>query len=126
MQKYAILIFFIIKEHQFIRNVLDEDNLKKSNALKTLSAYYEMFNKLLKMFILFEDSIKRSENFDEIVGKDLKDLPREKCAYSELFRSVFSRIRTKRREILGTGITANTDTFHAVIFVLRIEENLMI
>ena len=85
MQKYAILIFFIIKEHQFSRNVLDDDNLKKTDTLKTLSAYYGMFNKLLRVFILLEDSINRSENFDEIVGKDLKDLPREKCPDSELF-----------------------------------------
>ena len=34
----------------------------------------------------------------EIIGKDLKDLSREKCAYLELFWSVFSRIRTKCRE----------------------------
>ena len=126
MQKYAILVFFIIKEHQFIRNVLDQDNLKKSDALKKLSAYYQMLNKLLKVSILLEDTIKCSENFDEIVGKDLKDLPRKKCAYSELFWSVFSRIRTKCREILETGIIANTDTFHAVIFVLRVVENLLI
>ena len=85
MQKYAILIFFIIKEHQFSRNVLDDDYLKKTDTLKTLSAYYGMFNKLLRVFILLEDSINRSENFDEIVGKDLKDLPREKCSDSELF-----------------------------------------
>ena len=126
MQKYAILVFFIIKEHQFIRNVLDQDNLKKSDALKKLSAYYQMLNKLLKVLILLEDSIKCSENFDEIVGKDLKDLPREKCAYSELFWSVFSHIRTKCREILETGIIANTDTFDAVIFALRVAENLLI
>ena len=124
--KICYFDFFYKKEHQFIRKVLDEDNLKKSDALKTLSAYYEMFNKLLKVFILLEDTIKCSENFDEIVGKDLKDLPREKCAYSELFWSEFSRIRTKCREILETGIIANTYTFHAVIFVLRVAENLLI
>ena len=69
--------------------------MKKSDALKTLSAYYEMFATLLKLFILLEDSIKRSKNFDEIVGKDLKDLPRKKGPYTELFWSVFSCIRTK-------------------------------
>ena len=90
MQKYAILIFFfIIKEHQFTRNVLDEDNLKKSDALKKLSAYYEMFNKLLKVFILLEDTIKCSENFDEIVGKDLKDLPREVCVFRVILVRIF-------------------------------------
>ena len=81
--------------HKFIRNVLDEDNFKKSDDLKTLSIYYKMFTKLFKVFILLEDSNKRLENFDEIVDKDLKYLPRKKCPYSDLFWSAFSRIRTK-------------------------------
>ena len=68
---------YIIKEHKFIRNVLDEDNLKKSDDLKTLSVYYEMFTELFKVFILLEDSNKRSGNVDETVDKDLKDLPRK-------------------------------------------------
>ena len=34
------------------------------------------------MFILLEDSIKRSTNFDEIVDKDLKDLLPQKCPCS--------------------------------------------
>ena len=34
---WAILIFFIIKEHKFIKSVLDEDNLKTSDTLKTRS-----------------------------------------------------------------------------------------
>ena len=108
MQKYAILIYiyiyiyiYIIKVHKFIRNVLDEDNFKKSDDLKTLSIYYKMFTKLFKVFILLEDSNKRLENFDEIIDKDLKYLPRKKCPYSDLFWSTFSRIRTKCREILS-------------------------
>ena len=48
-----------------------------------------MFATLLKVFILLEDSIKRSKNFDEIVEKDLKDLPSKRGPYSELFCSVF-------------------------------------
>ena len=40
-QKYELFwFFFIIKEHKSIRNVLNEDNLKKADVLKTLSAYY--------------------------------------------------------------------------------------
>ena len=69
------IYIYIIKEHKFIRNVLDEDNLKKSDDLKTLSVYYEMFTELFKVFILLEDSNKRSGNVDETVDKDLKDLP---------------------------------------------------
>ena len=74
---FLYINIYIIKEHKFIRNVLDEDNLKKSDDLKTLSVYYEMFTELFKVFILLEDSNKRSGNVDETVDKDLKDLPRK-------------------------------------------------
>ena len=74
---FLYINIYIIKEHKFIRNVLDEDNLKKSDDLKTLSVYYEMLTELFKVFILLEDSNKRSGNVDETVDKDLKDLPRK-------------------------------------------------
>ena len=74
---FIYIYIYIIKEHKFIRNVLDEDNLKKSDDLKTLSVYYEMFTELFKVFILLEDNNKRSRNVDETVDKDLKDLPRK-------------------------------------------------
>ena len=74
---YIYIYIYIIKEHKFIRNVLDEDKLKKSDDLKTISVYYEMFTELFKVFILLEDSNKRSGNVDETVDKDLKDLPRK-------------------------------------------------
>ena len=52
---------------------------------------------------------------------------RKKCPYSEFFWSIFSRIRTEYREILGISLysvqmrentdqkTPNTDTFYAII-----------
>ena len=39
---------------------------------------------------------------------------REKCPYSELFWSIFSRIRTEYGKTL-TIITQNVDTFYAVL-----------
>ena len=57
---------------------------------------------------------------------------REKCLYSELFWSVFSRIRTEYGEILvclriqsecgkiRTRITPNTDTFYEVVLTLKL------
>ena len=41
------------------------------------------------MFILLEDSIKRSTNFDEIVHKDMKDVLRKKCPCSGPYFSAF-------------------------------------
>ena len=38
-----------------------------------------MFTKFLKVFILLEDSIKQFTNFDEIVGKDLRDFFPNNC-----------------------------------------------
>ena len=49
----------------------------------------------------------------------------EKCPYSELFWSAFSRIQSECRE-MRTRITPNTDTFYAVILsnnVPRIENS---
>ena len=43
---------------------------------------------------------------------------REKYPYSELFWSVFSRIRTEYGKI-RTRITPNTDTFYAVLVLRR-------
>ena len=47
---------------------------------------------------------------------------RKKCPYSELFWSVFSRIRTEYGEIrkMRTRITPNTNTFHAVLVLGKI------
>ena len=42
---------------------------------------------------------------------------REKCPYSELFWSAFSRIRTEFGKI-RTRITPNTDTFYSVIMAV--------
>ena len=41
---------------------------------------------------------------------------RKKCPYSELFWSVFSRIRTENEKI-RERITPNTDSFYAVLLI---------
>ena len=58
---------------------------------------------------------------------------REKCLYSELFWSLFSRIRTEYGRYgvtlriqsecrkMRTGITPNTDTFHAVLYNTKMD-----
>lgn len=65
--------FLYQKITPFIRNVLEEDKLKKSTFLKSLSDYYKVFLEFTKVFLLLEDSIKRMIYFDEITEKDLKD-----------------------------------------------------
>ena len=59
-----------------------------------------------------------------IFKRKMELLTHEKCPYSELFWSAFSRIRSEYGEILRssafshirTRITPNTDTFHAVTY----------
>ena len=90
------------------------------------------------MFILLEDSIKRSTNFDEIVEKVLEDLLRKKCPCTGPY---FPAFVLDTKEVLsislfnlnmgkwGPGkvqISPNGDTFRTVIVVLIIVENMMI
>lgn len=41
------LDFHIWKEHQFLRNILSDDQLNKSGILKSLAIYYQAFEKIL-------------------------------------------------------------------------------
>ena len=70
--------FIIRKECKFTRNVLDKEQLKK--ALKSLTAYYEFFQKFLKIFILLEDNVNDLTDFDQIVDDDLKNFCEHDCA----------------------------------------------
>ena len=54
--------------------------------------------------------------------KNLYHTLRDKCPYSELFWSTFSRIWTEQSECgkMRTRITPNTDTFYAVIIAWQV------
>ena len=41
------LEFAIAKEHAFIRNIFDDDELKQSKSIKTYEKYHESFRKML-------------------------------------------------------------------------------
>ena len=89
-------------------------------------------------YILLEDSMKRSTNFDEIVEKDLIDLLRKKCPCTGPYFPAFVLNTKEIRSISlfnlnmwkwGPGkvqISPNGDTFHTGIVALIIVENMMI
>ena len=85
--------FLYQKITPFIRNVLEEDKLKKSTLLKSLSDYYNVFLEFTKVFLLLEDSIKRMIYFDEITEKDLKDFCEKDCAEFNNFPERLEQIK---------------------------------
>lgn len=106
--------FFVRKEHKFIRNVLDKDDTKKSHALKSLSAYYEIFTKFLKVFILLGDSIKRLTNFDEMLEEDLRDFCLNNCGeFDDLKKTArdIEKFQTKNSVTKFKIVTPQTISF---------------
>ena len=94
---------------------LNNITLKSGHLLNVGPKHRSSFNcmKSLKMFIF---TPKTSNNIcaQSSAGYHLpNETLREKCAYSELFCSVFSHIRTEYGKI-RTRIAPNTDTFCAV------------
>ena len=95
----------------FLNNI----TMKSGQLLNAGTKHCGSFNcmKSLKMLIL---TPKTSNNIcaQSSAGyHSPNETLREKCPYSELFWSVFSRIRTEYEKI-RTRIAPNTDTFHAV------------
>ena len=52
LKEISYLDLFIRKKHKFIRNILTESQLRKSEALKPVSSYYGFITKFVTIFIL--------------------------------------------------------------------------
>ena len=60
------LDFFIAKEHAFIRNIFDYDELKRSNSIETHEKDYEAFRKMLQIFVLLNTSYSNESDTEDI------------------------------------------------------------
>ena len=54
--------FVVQKEHCFLRNIFDPDNLKKSKSMDTIGAYFAAFEKFLKIVVLLENQYTSNSN----------------------------------------------------------------
>ena len=65
--------FIIQKEHKFLRNVLSEEQLAKSNAIHNLQSFHDTFKKYLRICIYADDSLKTLNEFHECPHEELID-----------------------------------------------------
>ena len=114
-KEITYLGFFIRKEHKFIRNILTESQLKKSETLKSLNSYYGVFTKFSKIFILLESVIHNLQHVDEIVDNDLRRFCEEDSGEFEKFLELFEEV--KKFEVKKTNKKISKLTMQIIAFV---------
>ena len=110
-EEMSYLDFHIRKEHKFLRKFLSDDQLNKSEILKSLTTYYQAFETVLQIIIILEDLINDSAKFDEITNGALRKFLKEKCAEFSDFDEVLNEIRKKEIKISNKKIPKMTLDF---------------
>lgn len=83
------------KEHRFLINIFSEKDLKKSQTLKNLTAYYDTFQKFLHIVTYTEAVINDSTEFKETLNDDLRVF----CKENSTGFSYFSELASKIKEV---------------------------
>ena len=83
------------KEHKFLINIFLEKDLKKSQTLKNLTAYYDTFQKFLHIVTYTEAMINDSTEFKETLNDDLRVF----CKENSTGFSNFSELASKIKEV---------------------------
>ena len=73
------LDFLIRKEHAFIRNIFDKEELQKSRYLKARKDYHEAMCLYINLVKVAETDIKNVESYDLIYDDDLQEFLKENC-----------------------------------------------
>ena len=92
--------FIIQKEHKFLRNVLSEEELKKSESIQTYESYHEKFKEYIKICIFAEDSVKTSNEFSDCVHEEFIDfinLHFDEIENFEELKELISNVKVKTR-----------------------------
>ena len=89
------LDFLIRKEHAFIRNIFDENELKKSKNLVNLEAYHSAMVLFIHLVRVAENEIKNVECYDMIYDEKLeKFLKEEYPAYEYDLEGLVNEIKS--------------------------------
>ena len=92
--------FIIQKEHKFLRNVLSEEELKKSESIQTYESYHEKFKEYIKICIFAEDLVKTSNEFSDCVHEEFIDfinLHFDEIENFEELKELISNVKVKTR-----------------------------
>ena len=91
--------FVIAKEHAFIRNMFDHDELKQSKFIKIYEKYYESFRKMLQFVVLLNTRYSNESDIEYILGDCIAEFVNEMNfeSFSDLFLEIEN---TKVKKIL--------------------------
>ena len=85
-----IVDLIISKEHSFIRNIFDQDELKQSNSKVTIEKYCEVFGKMLQTVVLLNSRYTNESDTEDISDNCLAEFVEVKNieSFSELFLEI--------------------------------------
>ena len=87
--------FTIRKEHAFLRNIYDVEDLKKSKNISTIESYHEAFKRYIKIITCMEDETKSVETYDMIYDDNLREFMEETCpAWSDSAKNLIEDIKS--------------------------------
>ena len=62
-----IVDLIISKEHSFIRDIFDQDELKKSNLVVTIEKYCQSFRKMFQIVVLLNSRYSNKSDTEDIL-----------------------------------------------------------
>ena len=68
---------------------MSDEQLSKPEVLKSLTTYYQTFEKFLKTVIFLEDLINDSLNSDDITNDILREICKEKYADFQILMNLY-------------------------------------
>ena len=82
--------FAMAKEHAFIRNIFDYDELKQSKSIETHEKYHETFRKMLQIVVLLNTSYSSESNIQDISDYCIAEFVNEMSfeGFSDLFLEI--------------------------------------
>ena len=87
------------KEHAFIRNIFDNDQLGSSDNIKTFEKYHESFRLFLQIVLLLNSRYSKESNVEDISDDCIVQFVEENCF--DNFEGLFSEL--DKTEIKNIG-----------------------
>ena len=80
----------LAKEHTFIRNIFNYDELKQSKSIETHEKYHETFRKMLQIVVLLNTSDSNESDIQGISDECINDFVNEMSfgSFSDLFLEI--------------------------------------
>ena len=85
-------VFFIFKEHKFLRKIFSKEELSTSTALKNIHTYRKNFSRFLKVAIYLQNNLNTIQEFSDCLYYELIEFCNEFCKYCFDFVEIKERI----------------------------------